>query len=43
MDKRQLSTIPGYIIGDPDEISIASTDQELTEIRDAVREGFYYE
>lgn len=43
MAKRQISTIPGYIIGDPDEISIACTDRELSEIRDAVREGFYYE
>ena len=43
MAKRQISAIPGYIIGDPDEISIACTDQELSEIRDAVREGFYYE
>ncbi len=40
---RQLSAIPGYIMGDPDEISIPCTNDELAEIRAAVSKGFFYE
>lgn len=40
---RQISAIPGYIMGDPDSISISCTSQELQEIRQAVAGGFYYE
>lgn len=40
---RQISAIPGYIMGDPDSISIACTDQELQVLRQAVQNGFYYE
>lgn len=43
MAVRQLSAIPGFIIADPDAISIACTETELSEIREAVRTGFYYE
>ena len=42
MRKWTLSTIPGYIMADADEISIPCTEAELTEIRAALREGFYY-
>lgn len=40
---RQISAIPGYILGDPDSLSIACTTQEMDEIRQAVAGGFYYE
>ena len=40
---RQISAIPGYIMGDPDSLSIACTLQEMEEIRQAVAGGFYYE
>ena len=40
---RQLSTIPGYIKADSDGISLACTDPEMTEIRAAISDGFYYE
>lgn len=40
---RQISAIPGYIMGDPDSLSIACTMQEMEEIRQAVAGGFYYE
>lgn len=40
---RTLSAIPGYIQADPDSISIACTEPELTVIRNAVRQGFFYE
>lgn len=40
---RQISTIPGYIMGDADSISISCTAQELQEIQQAVAGGFYYE
>lgn len=42
MDKRTLSSIPGYIMADADEISISCTAPELEEIRAAVRGGFFY-
>ncbi len=40
---RQISTIPGYIMGDPDEISIPCTPSEMATIRAAISGGFYYE
>ena len=40
---RQLSAIPGYILADPDEISVPCTVSEMDEIREAVAGGFYYE
>ena len=41
---RQLSEIPGYIRADADELSISGAmAPEITEIRDAVNGGFYYE
>lgn len=40
---RQIDTIPGYIMGDPDEISLACTPSELSTIRAAVAGGFFYE
>ena len=40
---RQIGTIPGYIMGDPDEISLACTPSELSTIRAAVAGGFYFE
>ena len=42
LDKRILSAIPGYIQADPDEVAISCTEDELSEIRAAIREGFYY-
>ena len=42
LDKRTLSAIPGYIQADPDEVAISCTEDELNEIRAAIREGFYY-
>ncbi len=39
----QISAIPGYIMGDPDSLSIACTMPEMEEIRQAVAGGFYYE
>lgn len=43
MAVRQISAIPGYIIGDPDEISIPCTETELNMIKNVVSEGFFYE
>lgn len=40
---RRIDTIPGYIMGDPDEISLACTPSELSTIRAAVAGGFFYE
>ena len=42
-DIRQLSTIPGYISADADEVQIPCTASELNEIKNAIAEGFYYE
>lgn len=48
-DIRQISAIPGYILGDPDSIgdsnntSIPCTAAEMQEIQQAVAGGFYYE
>lgn len=42
MAKRTISNIPGYITADPDEVAISCTEDELSEIRAAIREGFYY-
>lgn len=40
---RRLSDIPGYIMADPDEVSIAATESELQAIRAAIAGGFFYE
>lgn len=40
---RQISTIPGYIKADADELAVPCTASELAEIRTAVAGGFYYE
>lgn len=40
---RTISNIPGFIQADADSVSIAATDEELTAIRNAFAEGFYYE
>ena len=40
---RQISAIPGFITGDSDEISIPCTSPELTEIKNAISAGFFYE
>ena len=40
---RQFSNIPGFIMADADELSINCTDPELSDIRQAVTSGFYYE
>lgn len=42
-DKRTISAIPGYIMGDPDELSIGCMEEEMTAIIGAVRGGFFYE
>jgi hypothetical protein len=42
MAVKQLSTIPGYIQADPEELSIPCTETELEEIHSAVSGGFYY-
>lgn len=42
-DMRQISAIPGYIVADPDEVSLPCTATELSAIQSAVRSGFYYE
>lgn len=42
-DKRTISSIPGYIMGDPDELSIPCTGPELATIRAAVAGGFFWE
>ena len=42
-DKRVISTIPGYITADPDELSIAASARELEEIRGFITGGFFYE
>lgn len=41
--KRLISSIPGYITADPDELSIAATARELEEIRGFISGGFFYE
>ena len=43
MSTRQISAIPGYIVGDSDEISVPCTAMELEEIKAAVASGFFYE
>lgn len=43
MDIRQLSQIPGYIKADPDELAVPCTDAELSEIRESIAGGFFYE
>ena len=43
MDTRTISAIPGYIMGDSDNISIACTEQELATIKQAIATGFFYE
>ena len=40
---RQLSTIPGFIVADPDDMSIPCTEPEFAEIQNAVSGGFFYE
>lgn len=40
---RQISSTPGYIMGDADEISVPCTASELDEIKSAVGGGFFYE
>lgn len=41
---KTLSAIPGYIMADSDEIHVSgATEAEVSEIREAVAEGFYYE
>lgn len=40
---RQISNIPGFITGEADELSIGCTEQELSEIRQSVSAGFFYE
>lgn len=42
MAVRKLSTIPGYIQADSDELSLSCTETEMQEIRAAVSGGFYY-
>ena len=42
-DMRTISTIPGYIQGDPDELEIPCTSTELEIIREHVRNGFHYQ
>lgn len=41
--KRLISSIPGYITADPDELSIAASARELEEIRGFISGGFFYE
>lgn len=40
---RQISSIPGFMIADADELSLPCMDEEATAIRSAVSGGFYYE
>ena len=42
-DVRQISAVPGFITAEADELSISCTDPELSEIRQAVSTGFFYE
>lgn len=42
-DTRQISAVPGFITAEADELSISCTDPELSEIRQAVSTGFFYE
>ena len=42
-DIRQISAVPGFITAEADELSISCTDPELSEIRQAVSTGFFYE
>ena len=42
-DVRQLSAIPGFIMGDPDEVQIPCTATELNAIQSAIKSGFFYE
>lgn len=39
---RQISSIPGFITGEPDEISLPCTATELETIKAAIRGGFWY-
>lgn len=41
-DKRVIANIPGYIMGDADEISLPCTTTELETIKAAIRGGFWY-
>lgn len=41
--KRQISSIPGYITADPDELTLPATARELEEIRGFISGGFFYE
>lgn len=41
-DKRIIANIPGYIMGDADEISLPCTATELETIKAAIRGGFWY-
>ena len=41
--KRTISTIPGYLTGDPDEISIGCMAEELETIKAAIQGGMFYE
>ena len=41
---RQLSTLPGFIQAESDELSIAGAlEPEIADIKDAVSQGFFYE
>ena len=40
---RQISTIPGFITAEADELAIPCTASELSSIRSAVYSGFFYE
>ena len=41
--KQTISGIPGYITADPDELSLPSTQSEMTTIREYIANGFFYE
>ena len=40
---RTLNTLNGFITAEADEIHVGCTEEELTEIREAVGSGFYYD
>lgn len=42
-DIRQVSAVPGFLTAEAEELSIPCTASELSEIRSAVKNGFYYE
>lgn len=42
LETRQISTLPGFIICDPDAFSAACSVEELTEIRNLLQGGFFY-